>query len=98
MAIIGAFTKTKDGYSGVIEFLTCASAEVNILPAASKPNDQAPDFRVYRGVAEIGAAWAKVAKSGRRFLIVSLDDPGFAGPIQCRLVEAQKDFTLVWTR
>jgi uncharacterized protein (DUF736 family) len=57
-----------------------------------------PDYRVYRGASEVGAAWAKTARSGRRYLVVTLDDPAFAQPIQARLVRAEAGYTLVWSR
>lgn len=97
MATIGNFTKDKTGYTGTIETLTCAPASVRITPV-SKPNDQAPDHRVYRGASEIGAAWSKTARNGRSYLIVILDDPAFSAPIQSRLVKAGRGYTLIWSR
>ncbi|WP_119304749.1 DUF736 domain-containing protein [Dongia deserti] len=98
MAIIGTFTTADDGYVGTIETLACAPAPVRITRVRIKPNQQAPDYRVYRGNSEIGAAWAKTGKAGQHYLIVTLDDPAFATPIKCRLVIADAGFSLVWTR
>jgi uncharacterized protein (DUF736 family) len=97
MAIIGQFRKEQAGFSGTIETLTCAAAPVTITPVA-KANPQAPDHRVYRGASEIGAAWTKTARSGRSFLVVTLDDPAFAQPIQTRLVRSADAYVLVWSR
>jgi uncharacterized protein (DUF736 family) len=97
MAIIGTFKRAQHGFDGTIETLTCAPAPVRIS-AIRKANDQAPDHRVYRGVSEIGAAWTKTARSGRDYLIVVLDDPAFAKPIQGRLIEVADGFHLVWSR
>ena len=96
MAIIGSFTKEQAGYSGTIETLTCV-ASVRIVPV-KKPSAQAPDYRLYRGQSEVGAAWTKAAKHGRTFLVVTLDDPAFPEPVQSRLVASNEGYTLIWSR
>src|ERR1039457_2200372 len=62
MATIGTFTKKDETYQGTITTLTL-KAKVNITPVA-RENDKAPDFRVYAGSAEIGAAWSTTATNG----------------------------------
>ena len=96
MAIIGSFTKEQASYSGTIETLTSV-ASVRIVPV-KKPNDQAPDYRLYRGHSEIGAAWTKSAKRGSTYLVVTLDDPAFPEPVQSRLVASNGSYALIWSR
>ena len=96
MATIGTFTKKDETYQGAITTLTL-KAKVNITPV-SRDNDKAPDFRVYAGSAEIGAAWSTTAKNGNAYLSVKLDDPSFAAPIFARLLENDSNFALVWSR
>lgn len=98
MAIIGTFTKSTDGFEGTLEMITCPPSPMRILAVASKPNDQAPDYRVHRGDSEVGAAWTKRGKNGRTYLIVTLDDPAFEKPIQCRLVKSDTKHVLIWSR
>ena len=54
MATIGTFTASDDGYTGSIKTLT-----LNIkakFTASEKDNDKAPDYRIFAGVTEFGAA------------------------------------------
>ena len=98
MALIGTFTLDGDSFVGTIETLTCAPAPVSVVPVATKPKPTAPDYRVYRGTSEIGAAWTKRTQDGRRFYVVTLDDPAFSRPIECRLVKDGERHRLIWTR
>ena len=66
-----------------------------------KDNDKAPDFRIFAGTTEFGAAWKKTAReSDREYLLVKLDDPSFPAPIYASLVKVEGDegFTLIWSR
>lgn len=83
MATIGTFTKKDTTYQGTITTMSL-KAKVNITPV-ERENDKAPDFRVYAGSAEIGAAWSTTAKNGNAYLSVKLDDPSFVKPIFARL-------------
>jgi uncharacterized protein (DUF736 family) len=96
MTIIGTFTKQDSSFAGSLTTLT-VKAKVTISPI-DKSGDKAPDFRVYAGNAEIGAAWSATSKGGKAYLSVELDDPSFAKPIFCRLVETDKGYALVWSR
>ena len=96
MAIIGTFTKQDGSFTGSLTTLT-VKAKVTISPI-DKTGEKAPDFRVYAGNAEIGAAWSATSKEGKAYLSVKLDDPSFATAILCRLVETDKGHSLVWTR
>lgn len=96
MAIIGTFTKQDNAYQGTISTLT-VTAKVGINPV-DKTGEQAPDFRVFAGKAEIGAGWSSKSKAGNAYLSIKLDDPSFPAAILCRLVENDKGYALVWTR
>ena len=99
MATIGTFTKSENGYTGAVKTLT-----LNVkaqFRAGDKTNDKAPDFRIFAGPIEFGAAWKQTAKdSGREYLSVKLDDPSFPAPIYASLVEAEdkESHTLIWSR
>jgi len=102
MAIIGTFTKDGAGYAGNIETLTLR-AKLTFEPT-NKKSDNAPDYRVLHHTkdfsSEIGAAWKKTSREGAEYLSVSIDDPGFAERINCRLVKtgAEQGHTLFWER
>ena len=99
MARIGNFTTSKDGYIGTIRTLTI-NAKARIVANDQKKSEGAPDFRVYAGKAELGAAWkAKTnGEESREYLSVLLDDPSFAEPIRAALFEEDGTAYLVWNR
>lgn len=99
MATIGSFTAGKEGYSGTIRTLT-VNVRAKIVANDAKKSDGAPDFRVYAGRAELGAAW-KARTNGeepRDYLRVQLDDPSFPEPIRAALFEDDGAGFLVWNR
>ena len=56
MATIGTFTKDDAGnYNGAIKTLTL-NVKSAILRKVEKDNDKAPDFRIFSGQTEFGAA------------------------------------------
>ena len=61
---------------------------------------KAPDFRVFAGQTEFGAAWKKRSSEGREYLSVKLDDPSFPAPIYASLVEVEGEegLSLIWSR
>jgi uncharacterized protein (DUF736 family) len=74
---------------------------LRLVPLEEKTSDKAPDYRVYAGRAELGAAWAKETAEGTPYLSVSLDDPSFAAPITAALFRTEGDadrHVLVWNR
>jgi uncharacterized protein (DUF736 family) len=98
MATIGTFTKSENGFAGSVKTLT-----LNVkakFTAAESGNDKAPDYRVFAGATEFGAAWKKTSREGRQYVSVKLDDPSFPAPIYASLVEAEdgENFTLIWSR
>jgi uncharacterized protein (DUF736 family) len=101
MAIIGTFTRGADGtLSGSLKTLTLGS-KLQFAPEASRSHDSAPDYRIFLGTIEVGAAWKKTAKeSGRDYWSVKLDDPAFAAPLYASLVETDHNnvFHLLWSR
>ena len=99
MATIGSFTAVADGYSGTIRTLT-VNVKAKIIANDQKKSEGAPDFRVYSGRAELGAAW-KAKTNGdepRDYLSVQLDDPSFPEPIRAALFEDDGVAFLVWNR
>ena len=98
MATIGTFTKSADGsYSGSIKTLTL-NVKAAQLRAIDKDSDKAPDFRIFAGGTEFGAAWKKTSREDRDYLSVKLDDPSFPAPIYANLVDAEDGYSLVWSR
>jgi uncharacterized protein (DUF736 family) len=97
MATIGTFTRTGDSFEGTVSTLTL-DAQVQFRPA-EKTSEKAPDYRVFAGRAEIGAAWKKTSNEGRHYLSVKLDDPSLPAPIQANLFSVDGgDFELIWSR
>jgi uncharacterized protein (DUF736 family) len=98
VAVIGRFTPAKDGYVGRIRTLTI-SARVRIIACDRKTSNAAPDFRVYAGGMDVGAAWIDDAgRHGERRLSVKLDDPGWGGPRRAELIERDGAAELQWKR
>ena len=59
MATIGTFTKTGESFTGAVKTLSI-NAKTTIKPA-DKTSDKAPDYRVFAGSVEFGAAWKKTS-------------------------------------
>ena len=98
MATIGTFTKTENDYTGAVKTLTL-NVKARISPV-EKANDKAPDFRIFAGQTEFGAAWKKKSNEGREYLSLKLDDPSFPAPIYASLVEIEGEdsLSLIWSR
>ena len=98
MATIGTFTANGNGYNGVISTLAL-NAKARILPVEN-PTDKGPQFRIFAGNAELGAAWKKKSNEGRDYLSVKLDDPSFTAPIFANLFDDEdgKSYNLIWSR
>jgi uncharacterized protein (DUF736 family) len=98
MATIGAFTKQDDGsYAGSIKTLNLNVKQAQLRPN-DKASDDAPDFRIFSGRTEFGAAWRRTSRENREYLSVKLDDPSFASPIYASLLEDETGCSLVWSR
>ena len=98
MATIGTFTRSGDSFTGAVKTLSI-NAKTTIKPA-EKASDKAPDYRIFQGSVEFGAAWKKTSGEGRDYLSVKLDDPSFPNPIYATLVEGEEPGThsLIWSR
>jgi len=99
MATIGTFTKSGDGsYAGSIKTLSLNVKQAQLRPV-DKENPKAPDYRIFAGGTEFGAAWKMTARdTNRDYLSVKLDDPSFPAPIYANLVDADDGYSLVWSR
>lgn len=98
MATIGTFHKQADGsYAGAIKTLTL-NVKAAQFRASETDNDKAPDFRIFAGQTEFGAAWKKTSRENRDYLSVKLDDPSFPAPIYASLVDAEDGYSLIWSR
>jgi uncharacterized protein (DUF736 family) len=98
MATIGTFTKDDAGnYNGAIKTLTLNVKQATFRQV-EKDNDKAPDFRIFAGQTEFGAAWKKTSRENRDYLSVKLDDPSFPAPIYAGLVDADEGYSLIWSR
>ena len=100
MPVIGTFKPEKDGYAGTLRTLTL-NMKVKILAYDRKGTEGAPDFRLYVGDTEIGAAWRRTAKETEvPYLSVRIDDPSLPEPIRAALMEATDDgiHRLLWRR
>jgi uncharacterized protein (DUF736 family) len=101
MATIGSFTKQDDTYIGTIRTLAL-SVKAKIQRDQAKENEKAPDYRIFSGAVELGAAWKRTTKDGSRdYLTVKLDDPSFPAPIYANLFAAEGEshtFQLLWSR
>lgn len=98
MATIGTFHKQDDGsYTGSIKTLTL-NVKTAQLRAVENENDKAPDFRIFSGQTEFGAAWKKISREDHPYLSVKLDDPSFPAPIYASLVDADDGYSLIWSR
>ena len=98
MATIGTFTKDDAGnYNGAIKTLTL-NVKSATFRQVEKDNDKGPDFRIFAGQTEFGAAWKKTSRENRDYLSVKLDDPSFPAPIYASLVDADEGYSLIWSR
>ncbi len=100
MAVIGTFKADKDGYAGTIRTLSI-NTKVRIVANDRKSAGSAPDFRIFAGQTEVGAAWRKTSREKEAsYLSVRLDDPVFPEPIHAALMEQTEDgvLRLLWRR
>lgn len=98
MATIGTFHKSDDGsYAGAIKTLTLNVKQAVLRPSESE-SDKAPDYRIFAGSTEFGAAWKRTSRENRDYLSVKLDDPSFPAPIYASLVDTDDGYALIWSR
>jgi uncharacterized protein (DUF736 family) len=94
MATIGTFVKSEDGYTGSVKTLSL-NIKAKFVPS-EKTTDKAPDFRIFSGATEVGAAWRRENDT----LSAKFDDPSFPAPIYAALVKSEADdgYSLIWSR
>ena len=99
MATIGTFSRTGNGFTGSVKTLTLNVKSVKFVPTEGE-SENGPDFRVFAGTTEFGAAWKKKSDKGNDYLSVKLDDPSFPAPIYATLieVEGEEGLQLIWSR
>ena len=100
MATIGTFTKAGNGFTGTVKTLTLNVKTVKLVPTEGD-SERGPDFRIFAGATEFGAAWKKTARETQReYLSVKLDDPSFAAPIYANLFDDEdgEGYSLIWSR
>ena len=95
MATIGTFTRWGDSFTGAVKTLSI-NAKTAFKPA-DKCSDDAPDYRIFQGSVEFGAAWKKTSSERRDYLSVKLDNPSFPAPIHATLAEGEEasSFSLI---
>lgn len=94
MAIIGSFTKQENGtFRGMLNS-PMFNGKVAIVPI-DKAGEKSPDYRVYLGKFEFGAAWNSSTKDGSGSYVSVVLDPHFLPPLSCRLVEKEKEYVLI---
>jgi uncharacterized protein (DUF736 family) len=100
MATIGYFKKVGNDFQGEIITLSLQAKGVRIVAETNRSSDSAPNYRVYAGRAEIGAAWSKRSEERRDYISLKLDDPSFNAPIYANLIaeEGGEGYTLLWSR
>lgn len=99
MATIGSFRKVGTNLEGSIITLSVQHNDVRFVANDGDRGDKAPAYRIFAGLAEIGAAWIKTGQNERSYLSCKLDDPSFVAPIYPNLFEEDDgSFALVWTR
>jgi uncharacterized protein (DUF736 family) len=99
MANIGIFTKAEDGtLNGTIKTLRL-NVKAKFFPLDATSNG-GPDFRIFAGNVEIGAAWNRMSQQDRPYISVKLDDPSLPAPIYASLHADGEDgqFNMIWTR
>ncbi|WP_375551395.1 DUF736 domain-containing protein [Rhodophyticola porphyridii] len=104
MAHIGHFTRTKEGYRGVLKTLT-VDAALTLVPAEHTDAENAPDYRVHLGAEdephEVGAGWKRTGEKAGDYVSMLIDDPALPHPIHANLfhsVSENDTYLLTWNR
>ncbi len=101
MAIIGMFTASKEGgWIGRVRTLT-VNSKVRFVPNDNRDSDHAPDYKIYVGASEMGAAWrGRTPDHAGKYLRVRLDDPTLPEPLYAAMIQAAdgRSARLLWRR
>ncbi|XQZ99459.1 DUF736 domain-containing protein [Komagataeibacter rhaeticus] len=101
MANIGSFKKVGEGFEGEIVTLALQARNVRLVAETNRANDNAPNYRVYLGRVELGAAWTRRSSEGR-----DLSEPEAGRSLlrtprsspTCSLTRKARATRLIWTR
>ena len=99
MSTIGTVTASDDGtLIGTIKTLEL-NLKLTFVPNERR-SDNSPDYRVYAGDVELGAAWAHQSpRTGREYMSVTLDDPSFPYAVNPTLVMNKAGtYDVIWAR
>ena len=98
MPQIGTFARGEGGeFHGTIRTITL-NIEAVFRPS-EKETEKSPDYRLFAGAIEFGAAWRKISREHRAYLSAKLDDPSFPAPIYASLIEGENgEQRLIWSR
>ncbi len=99
---IGTFVAADGGFAGHLQTLTL-DIDLVLLPAESRENDNAPDYRVIAGsedeAREVGAGWKHVGEKAGDYVSLQIDDPMFTQPLRANLFQGENNgHVLVWSR
>ncbi|MGF1475923.1 MAG: DUF736 domain-containing protein [Geminicoccaceae bacterium] len=95
--IIGSFTDGEKGFRGTIRTLSVETKAS--LVRNEEPGGNGPQFRLFAGQLEIGAAWARTSQAGNSYLSVTFDDPSLPAPVNANLTKGRDGkHILIWTR
>ncbi len=99
MSIIGRFKSIKNGYEGYIKTLTI-DAVVQIIESTNRSENNAADYKVFRGDCQIGIAWIRTAqdKNISEYLGIRIYDPALSEPLRAALFKSGDNYNLVWRR
>jgi uncharacterized protein (DUF736 family) len=101
MATIGTLTlKANGSFVGQID--TLAINAPLVLQPIIKSSDNAPDFRIFSGRAEVGAGWKKIGRESQsEYVSITLESPDLPKKILANLGKAagQDDpdvYAIIW--
>ena len=96
--IIGKLTASATGYTGQLKTLTL-NIPLQLVANERKSKLEQPDYNVFSGEVELGAAWNKVSQDAENYISVSIDDPSLPASIYFSAVKLHEaEPLLVWNR
>ena len=97
---IGFFKATNSGYEGKITTLLHNLTDVTFERLLDRTSENQPAFRIYNGELQLGAAWNRITKKGKKYISVNLEDPTFSSGFYSlwRNDGVEDGYTLVFER
>ena len=96
--IIGKFTQNETGFIGNIRTLTLSN-EVALVANDKKSKPEQPDYNVFSGDIEIGAAWHRTSNDAENYISITIDDPSFSTQLYLSIIKLDEaEQLLVWSR